>query len=212
MNYIYNDGEIEFAKYIKTNPPNKIWWDSVSYVFDYGDKYFEIVSVSENADSQNEYDEAIIGQFRKHLKAYVHGKHAEIVCEKKAIENLYIVRTFLYFTTFREYTNTEKFLKIAKQKIKSMLTLKKDIFGDMVSQAVGGCEEIICHPKSKEVDKVNSKYSNLIDCGLLLQIDGKYLKAFVEGNGFGFHIGNDEYFTEMQELENIAGQYEFIKI
>ena len=212
MNYTYNDNEIEFAKYIKSKPPNKIWWNFTSYVFDYGNEYFEIESIPKKADSQNEFDESIIGQFTKHSKSFVPGKNAKLICGKKVIENLYIVRTFLYFTTYREYSKSEKFFRIAKHKINSILTFKKDIFGDMVSQGVGYCEEIICHPKSEEVNKINSKYSNLIDCGLLLQIEGKCLNAFVEGNGFGFHIENDNYFHEMEELNQIAGKYEFIKV
>ena len=92
------------------------------------------------------------------------------------------------------------------------MTGKKDPLGDIVSKTIGGCKEIICHPKSEEVKKVDPKYSNLIDCGLLIQIDGKCLKAFVEFNGFGFHVSDDKYFHDIDELKDIAGRYEFIKV
>ena len=212
MNYTYKDSEIEFARHMKVNPPHKIWWDFTTYVFDYGDFYFQLECVSEIADTQNKSDEAIIGQFTKHFEPFVPGQHTKLVCYDKRIEELYIVRVFLYFTTFREYSKTEQFLNQVKQKVKNLVTGKKDPFGDIVSKTIGGCEEITCHPKSDEVKNVAPQYSNLIDCGLLVQIDGKCLKAFVESNGFGFHVWDDKYFHNIDELKDIAGQYEFIKV
>ena len=92
------------------------------------------------------------------------------------------------------------------------MTGKADAFGDISSKAIGGGEEFTCHPKSDEAKKVDPKHSNLIDCGLLLQIDGKCLKAFVERNGFGFHIWDEKYFFDIDELKEIAKQYELIKV
>ncbi len=130
----------------------------------------------------------------------------------KEQKNYNIVRVFLYFTTFREYSKIAQFLNQAKQKIKNFITGNKDPLGDIVSKTIGGCEEITCHPKAEEVKHVDPQYSNLIDCGLLVQIDGKYLKAFVESNGFGFHVWDDKYFHNIEELKDIVGQYEFIKV
>ena len=99
-----------------------------------------------------------------------------------------------------------------KTKGKITLDWQKDPIGNLISQAKGGCEEVTCHPKSEEAQRIDPKYSNLIDCGLLLQIDGKCLKAFIENNGFGFHKQNDEFFFRIDDLKDIAGQYELIKI
>jgi hypothetical protein len=212
MDYTYKDSEIEFARHIKTNPPQKIWWDFTVYVFDYSDHYFQIECISEIADSQNKSDEAIIGQFTKHLETYTPGQYTKLVCENKKIEDLYIARVFLYFTTFKEYSKIEQLYSQTKQKVKTFMTGKKDVLGEILSNTIGGCEEITCHPKSEEAKNIDRKYSNLIDCGLLIQIDGKCLKAFVESNGFGFHISDDKYFHNIDELKDIAGQYEFIKV
>jgi hypothetical protein len=212
MDYTYKDSEIEFARYIKTNPPRKIWWDFTVYVFEYESFYFQIECVSEIADTQNKSDEAIIGQFTKHLETFIPGQETELVCENKKIDELYIARVFLYFTTFKEYSKAKRLFNQAKQKVKSFLLGKTDPIEQLLSSTIGGCEEITCHPKSIEAQSVNPKHSNLIDCGLLLQIEGKVLKAFVESNGFGFPIWNNKYFYEIDELQNIIGQYEFIKV
>jgi hypothetical protein len=212
MDHTYKENEIEFARHIKKNPPNKIWWDFTNYVFDYGDFYFRLESVSEIADTQNKSDEAIIGQFTKNLEPYLAGQYTKLVCENKKIDDMYVVRTFLHFTTFREYSKTEQLFNQTKQKVKSLVTGKTDVFEDIASKAIGGSAEITCHPKSDQVKKVDPRYSNLIDCGLLLIIEGKCLKVFVENNGFGFHFWNDKYFFDINELNRIAEHYELIKI
>jgi hypothetical protein len=212
MDYTYKDSEIEFAKYLMLIPPEKIWCDFTTYVFDYGEFFFQIECVSEIADTQNKSDEAIIGQFTKHLETYVPTQYTKLVCENKRIEELYIVRVFLYFTTFKNYSKFEQLYKQTKQKLKTFLTGKKDVLGDILSKTIGGCQEITCHPKSDEAKNIDAKYSNLIDCGLLIQIEGKCLRAFVENNGYGFHVSEDKYFYDVDELKEIAGQYEFIKV
>lgn len=212
MDYTYTQNEISFARYIKTNAPKKIWYDFATYVFDYEAFYFQIECVSEIADTQNKSDEAIIGQFTKHLEIYVPGQYTKLVCEDRKIEELYIARVFLYFTTFKEYSKLEQIYSQIQHKTKTLITGKKDALGDILSKTIGGCEEITCHPKSEEAKSVDTKYSNLIDCGLLIQIDGKCLKAFVQSNGYGFPISDDNYFDDIEGLKDIAGQYEFIKV
>jgi hypothetical protein len=203
MDYTYN---------LKANPPHKIWWNTIAIVFDYSEFYFQLECNSEIADTQNKSDEAIVVEFTKHLEPFVVGTHTKLICQDKRIEELYIVRVFLYFTNYREYSKIEKFFNITKQRLKTLFTGKKDAFGDLFSKATGGSEEVTCHPNSDEAKNIDPKYSNLIDCGLLVQIDGKCLKAFVECNGFGFDVWEDKYFHNINELKEIVGQYEFIKV
>ncbi len=210
--YTYNEEELEFAKHIHSIPPKKIWWDFMTCIFDYGDFYFQVQCVSEIADTQNKSDEAITGKFTKHHNPFVPEKYNMLLCENKRIDELYIVRVFLYFTNSETYSKTKIIFNKARTKAKELLTGKSDTFGNLVSGASSGHKEITCHPKSEQAKKVDEKYSNLIDAGLLLQIDGKWLKAFVERNGFGFHIWNEKYFFELDEINEIASQYELIKI
>jgi len=68
------------------------------------------------------------------------------------------------------------------------------------------------HPKSEEAKAISLDYSNLIDVGLLIQIEQKCLKAFVEKNSYGFHVWNDKFFFELDELIDTARQYDFLKV
>ena len=47
---------------------------------------------------------------------------------------------------------------------------------------------------------------------MLLKIEGEYLPAFITGNAYGFHLWDNKYFHEFKDIEEITGQYEFIKV
>ncbi len=124
MDFTYKETELEIAEYIKVNSPTKIWWDFVTYTFDYGDFYIQLLSKPKRASTQNESDEAIIGQLTKHVGSFKPHENSELVCENKKIEEVYIVRVFLYFTTFRNYSKPEQLFNITKQKVKAMLSTR----------------------------------------------------------------------------------------
>lgn len=209
MDFTYKKPELEIARYIKLNPPTKIWRNFVSYTFDYGNFYFQLVSECEEASTPNKPGEAIVGQLTKHLKPFHPNDNTELVCDNKKVEEVYIVRTFLYFSAFHSYSKTEQLLNRAKYKVKSIL-FKTDPVNALTAKATGYGESYVCHPNSEEAKKVNAPYSNIIDCGLILQIDGNFLFAFVQSNGYGFPIWNNKNFHSFKDLEEIAEQYELI--
>jgi hypothetical protein len=184
----------------------------VFYVFDYGNYHLILECADKEAKSQNKYDEALIAELSRKNEKYIPNEHSKIVCENKPIDNIYIVRTFLYFSTFRNYTKAEKIANRVGHKIKSIAKGKTDPLDEIISKTTGIGAEYVCHPKSKEVESVDLEYSNLLDVGLLIEIDNKYLRAFLQSNGFGFHIWKDKYFYETDELKEDVEQYEFIKI
>ena len=175
--YTYNENEIELVRHLLNYTPKKIWWDFVRYYFDYGEYYIKLNCVDKIADSQNKIDEAIIGEITREENAFKPDKDAKLVCENKKIDNAHIVRTFLYFSTFRDYSAPEKLTNRIKHKLKTLLTGKKDPAGDLISRTTGIGEELICHPKSDEAKKVNPAFANLLDIGLLLEIEGKFFKS-----------------------------------
>jgi hypothetical protein len=211
MNYIYNQEDLKNIKYLKENPPKKIWWDFVYYSFDYGDFYFQLETSPEIADSQNKNDEAIIGKITKIDKPYVSHQNSKIVCENKIINSIYIVRTFLYFSTYQKHSLYKKSIARIKAKLKS-ISGKKDPLNDILAKTNGSWEEITCHPKSNEIKYVNPKHSNLIDCGLILEIEGEILEAYVRCNGFGFNVDENNFFSNVEEVKQIAEKYELIKV
>ena len=212
MDFTYKETELEIARYIKLNSPRKIWWDFVTYTFDYGDFYFELVSEPKSASTQNKSDEAIVGQLTKHVGSFKPNDNSELVCENKKIDEVYIVRVFLYFTTFRNYSKLEQVFNQTKHKLKTILLTKSDPVDALTAKATGGGMEYTCHPKSDEAKKVDAKYSNIIDCGLLLKIEEEYLPAFITSNAYGFHLWDNKYFHSFKDIEDVAGQYEFIKV
>lgn len=212
MDFTYQETELEIARYIKSNPPTTIWWDFVSYTFDYGDFYYQLLSEPKSASTQNASDEAIIGHLTKHVSSFNPNDNTELVCQNKNVEEVYIVRVFLYFSTFKNYSKMEQFFNRTRHKVKTMLSTKHDPVEALTAKATGGGMEYTCHPKSDEAKKVDSKYSNVIDCGLLLKIEGEYLPAFITSNAYGFHLWDNKYFHSFKDIEEVAGLYEFIKV
>jgi hypothetical protein len=160
--YIYKENEIELIRHLRNNTPKKIWYNFMFYVFDYGNYHLTLECVDKQAKSQNKSDEAIVAELTRKNERYIHDEHSKLICENKPIDNIYIVRTFLYFSDFRNFSKPEKI-----------------------------------------ANRIN---------GLLLEIENKYLKAFLQSNGFGFHIWKDKYFYETDALKKDNELYEFIKI
>jgi hypothetical protein len=209
--YTYGNEEIQLIQKLIYTPPNKIWWDFVQYIFDYNNYYIKLECISKRADTQNKSDEAIIANITIVNEEFKPSENTVLVCQNQIIDNAYIVKTFLYFTTYRKYSVFEKITKRTAYKIKNFFTGNNPI-ESILSETIGGCEEIICHPKSDEVKNINPKYANILDVGLLLEIEGKCLKAFIQNNTFGFHIWDEKYFFKPEDLKEDAELYEFIKI
>lgn len=137
----------------------------------------------------------------------------KLICEEEKIDRLFISRIFLYFTDFKHISKTKQALNKTIHKAESLLTGKTDPFKDITSGAIGEWSEITCHPKSDEIKKVNENYSNLIDCGILIKTTTeKILPAFIAQNNFGFHIFNNVFFINTEDLEYYAQRHQFIEI
>ena len=210
--YIYTETEIELIRYLKNNTPLKIWYNYVFYVFDYGKYHLTLDCVDKEAISQNKSDEAIVAELTRRNETYVPDENSKLICEKKRINNIYTVRTTLYFSDFRNFTRSERIANRLKYKVKSFIKGKKEPIDIIKSGITGVGTEYICHPKSKNLKNVDLNYANLLDVGLLIEIENKYLRAFLQSNGYGFHIWEDKFFYKKEELKEDAELYEFIKI
>ena len=98
------------------------------------------------------------------------------------------------------------------QKIKTILKGKSNPLDEIISKTTGVGAQYICHPKSKEAKNVDLNFANLLDVGLLIEIENEYLRAYLQSNGFGFQIWKDKYFYKTIDLKEDAELYEFIKI
>lgn len=210
--YTFKLKEIELVKNILLDPPKKIWYDFVWCVFDYGDYHIKLECLDEPADSQNKSDRAIIASINRIEEKFIPSEGTELVCEEEIIQNIFIVRTFLYFTTYRNHTWIEKFCKQSIHKIKSLLNDGEDLLGILLSKTIGGNSEIICNPNSREAKSINPEYANLLDVGLLIKINDKYLRAYLQDNVYGFHFWDGKYFFNEKELTQDYDLYEFIEV
>lgn len=78
--YTYNNKEIELIKYIINNPPLRIWNDFVSYIFEYESKHIGIYCESQEAASQNKFDEAIIATIVLTDGQFEPSEYMDLVC------------------------------------------------------------------------------------------------------------------------------------
>ncbi|SNS47845.1 hypothetical protein SAMN06295967_110111 [Belliella buryatensis] len=213
MVHKFSDREVKFAQYIKENTPHKIWFGYyIDYAFDFGSFYIKLECILEDVDSPHIYSEAKIVRLTKHDEVFVPEEYTKLICQKKNIECLFITRAMLHFSLFEEYSKTKQIFNRLKQKSKILFTGKQDYLGDMFAKVDGCYETFISHPLSINAKDVNPEFSNLVDCGLLIQIEGKMLKAFVEDNSYGFHVFNDKYFFAKEEIKEIYDKYELIEI
>ncbi|MFA6085761.1 hypothetical protein [Mucilaginibacter sp.] len=210
-NYTYNNKQIELIKYIINNPPIKIWYNFLSYVFEYDSQYIGIYCTSRRAASINESDEAIIATVD-----LTHGNFVptgyEQICEHKPIIEAHIVRSFLYFTTYTRYSSSEMFFRRLKYWIKRIFILKTEPVEELTVKTVGEHQEISCSPDSPEAKLANNENANLIDKGLLLKIGDVYLPAYINWNSYGFPIFDNKYFYTKDELSEDLKIVKLIKI
>lgn len=210
--YIYNNKEIELIKHIINNPPLKVWNDFVSYIFEYESKYIGIYCESRQAASQNKFDEAIITTILLRNGQFKPSGYMDLVCENQKITEAYIARSFLYFTTYTPHSATTFFSQRLTYLIKKVFLFKRDPVEKLTSKTIGMHEEISCHPDSAETKSVDNEYANLIDKGLLLKINDNYLPAYLNMNGYGFHIADKKFLHKMAELEDDFKLLKLIKV
>ncbi|SDY05674.1 hypothetical protein SAMN05444411_1169 [Lutibacter oricola] len=210
--YLFDEQEKEFIQHLLNNKPKKIWYDYICYTFDYGDYYLTLSCIDKKANSQNDSDEALIAKLTRENIEFVPYENSKLVCKKKRIDRISIVRTFLYFSNFRVFSRTHRLINKLIFYLKTIIKRRKDPIDEIISDTIGVGTEYICNPNSDDVKLIDSNYCNLLDVGLLIEIDGKYLRAFLQDNGYGFHIFDDKFFYEKDDLVEDKKLYDFIKV
>ena len=203
--FLYDDKTIELFKKLENHPPQKILSDEFYQVgFDYGDNHILATPKDFIANSQNKGDEAIIIEFVEYNSPYKIHESERVMFENPSISRVFILRTLLYFTNHITYRN-----KVEAVSKMSAEEKADEVFYDILSETTGGHEEIICNPQSEAVREINAEFSNLVDAGILLEIDGTYLGCFSNHNSFsaGGQVWNDEEISKY-----IVPYYEFVKI
>ncbi len=202
---LYNENTIALLKQLNRNAPERIFSEEFyCVVFDYGDFYITAKPEVSAADTQNDSDEAIAVKFERIDSSFQPNDSDKLLFQSKAIDRLWILRTLLYFTNHILYSSEEEAL--ADFGIESDTD---EVLTDILSKATGGHDEVVCYPKSAEAKNINKEYANLVDAGVMLEIEGKLLMCFAWKNGFQV-VGRIMSLDEVKE--GVAPYYEFIEL
>lgn len=201
----YEKNIIALFEFLKDHAPEGIYSDhSCRIVFDYQD--FHIIAIPDCfvAASQNPSDEMINAKFERIDSAFQPAKHDELIFQNKGINRLWILQTLLYFTDYVVFNSEAEAL--GNFEVKTETDLK---IADLMKKSRGGYEEAVCHPESIEAEGVNQEFANLVDAGIMLEIDSQFLMCFSFCNGYGV-IGDIMSLDEIKE--EVAQLYKFIEI
>ena len=155
------------------------------------------------AASQNKNDLARRVELTQIDNRFKPDKYEQTMYEGVWISRIWIVRTLLYFTDHIIFETPEQAISGLPNETETDKAILQ-----ITSKATGGHEQIVCHPESEEVAQVNKDFANLIDAGVILELDGKTLGCFSYFNSFSFR-GEIE---SLNDLKEVAEFYEFIEV
>lgn len=201
----YKENTIALLQFLKSQMPKRIFSDQhCQVIFDYTNFYIAAYPEVSVAASQNKGDEIINAKFEHINSAFQPNEYDKLLFHNNVINRLWILRTMLYFTDLT-FFNSE-----AEAVGDFQIETKTDrILADIIRKSTSGHDEVVCHPKSTEAESVNRDYANLVDAGIILEIDDKLLMCFSWNNGFGI-VGETMLPNELKD--EIIPFYEFLEI
>jgi len=209
--YLFTDKDFETIRLIKSKTPNKIWFNVIQYILDYGDSYIALEVKSTVAPSYfatTHTYESTIG-FSIVNKTFIPNELSILLCENENVTDIYIVRTLIYHSEYRKPVKKEK------NKIKSLLTSirpeNKDKFDTLINQIDGITNDFLINPGSVLPDNLDPASTNLVDVGILIGLNNKYIKAFIEDNSDDFLNYEEKYIYDSIDFSDMNRQYELIR-
>ena len=203
--FLYTAETLELFRTMIRQKPKEVICDNVEAAFIFDTYHILAQLISLEADSQNKSDESITLVFSRRNSAYVSNGSVTSLVKNKSIEKIWIMRTLLYFTDFKAFeTKGEAVAGLDKPASR----LQESIY-ELLMTSTGGYDEIIAHPNSSEAEVVNKDFANLVDKGILLQVDGKFIGCFAPKNWFRIE---SEFFTEEALKEKVMPYYQLIEV
>jgi hypothetical protein len=204
--FLYDDAVLDLLRSFLMNPPQRIITDGFHHevLFDCGDHHYSVLPEDYAAASRNSYDEAITVKFRRIDGPYTLRERDRVEFDNPTITRLWVLRTFLHFTPEVRYRSRGQAVAAMTEEERADPMLSK-----LLADATGHHEERYCRPDSEEAAGVDPQFANLVDAGVMLEVDGKYLGCFSNGNSYaaGGHI-----FSLGEIAEDVAPYYEFIEV
>jgi hypothetical protein len=206
--FLFNDNDKVLINELKNSTPIRIWSEYVRVVFEFQNNYIELECQDEIAESINDSDEAIICIIRKHNIKYLKSSSSKLIAENKKISDIKIVRTVLHFTKSKKIEPIPHNKNSFKSRLKKFITGEDDIISEILSMPSTGHSEIVSNPKS--IKNNMPEFSNLIDVGLLIEIDNQYFQPIIKDNGYGFTGIGRKPFLSKEETNLELKNYELI--
>ena len=201
----YEENTITLFDFLKRHTPKRVFSDEhMQVIFDYGDFHISAFPEDFVAASQNKSDEMINAKFERVDSTFRPNEQDKMLFQGKAISRLWILRTLLYFT--------DHILFNSEAEVLGDFEVKSDTdkaIADILRQTTGGHDEVVCHPKSDEAKETNQEFANLVDAGVMLEIDGKLLMCFALSNAFQV-VGRVMSLEQLKE--EVVPCYEFVEI
>jgi hypothetical protein len=209
--YLFSNKDFEIIKLLKSKTPKKIWYNVIQYIIDYGDSYIQLEVKSTTDPSEYEIThtyESTVG-FSIINDTFIPSELSIQLCENDKITDIYIVRTLIYHSVYRKPDKKEK------NKIFSILTSirpnNEDKFDTLINQIEGITNDYVVNPNSVIPSNVNPESANIVDVGLLICLDDKYIKAYIQNNDEDFMNYDDQYLFDFIDFTEIKQKYELIK-
>ena len=186
--YLFDTDDFILISYLKSETPKKIWWTPIEYIFEFEDFFIklEIYCCDKNPVSFNDYGQIMSVTLEKINGKYTNFDGCSVLSESRKISNIYIVRTLIYFHDYRN----PKYIENKNYKY----------FGDFQ-----------INPNEKPEKDIIFETLNLVDVGLLINIENDFIDAFVKENDDDFYKFDDKYLLEKVDFENLPKEYEYIK-
>lgn len=203
--FSYAEDTVTIFRFFKHHPPVRIYTDKFCQViFDYGHFHFVAEPDAFRGVSQDRGCEVLLAGFKRIDAVFQHSANYELIFQVKAIDRLWIFQTLLHFTDYIIFDREAEALEDFEVKTKP-----DEIIANLKKKSGRAREQIVCHPDSEEAKGVNREFANLIDAGIMLEIDSQLLMCFSWCNGFGV-VGNTMSVDEIKV--EIAPFYKFIEI
>ena len=186
--YLFDTDDFVLISYLKSETPKKIWWSPIQYIFEYEDFYIEaeIYCCEKNPVSFNDYGFIMSVNFEKVNGKYSNVDGCIVLSENRRISNIYIVRTLIYFHDYRnrQYVENKNY------------------------NCIGG---FLTHPNEELEKEIQTESTNVVDVGLLIDIENDFIDAFVKDNDEDFYKVGENYLLENIDFNDLPKEYEYIK-
>jgi hypothetical protein len=210
--YLYTESDIEVIRQLKFQTPKKIWWNVIQYVFEFEDNNLIIESKCSNElpVTSNSHARVMISEIKKSNDIFTPNEMSILLCENEKITDIFIARTLLYFSDYEK--PKKSFKKIIISLLNSIRGSNDKKIDSYLNQIDGIYHDFVIHPNSDLVLNINEESKNLVDVGLLIVLNNKFIKSYLEQNDDDYIRFDDNYLLDDFNFSDTSLQYDYIKV